>query len=520
MPDSFHVSWTQTRDPELRLFGFPHAGAGPSAYRGWEVGLDPRIEVIALAYPGRETRLQESSCETLESLVELLRREIAPLLDRPYAFFGHSMGALLAYETAVQFRRARLRPPLALFLSGHGLPCPACLETPLAHLDDDEFVLTLSRLTDATGVLFQYPDARELLLPPLRADIAACERYQQHSTPERPLPSPIVAFGGTDDPHVTIDDMRNWQERTAGEFDLKLFPGGHFFLREHRTQVMNVINDVLRPELDRVDCRWASPPDRLTLRHGECHLWLLPCDANSSWVVESPSLSEEESREADSYTHPVLRNRFLLRRAQTRLILSGYLDCRPEEIAVTQGVAGKPELDHSRHPHGIHWNLSHSYDQALLCVMRDREVGIDLEWIRPLADAAVMQQRVLSEREQAERKRLPVSEQRQRFFELWSLKEAVLKAAGTGLSVAPAKVEFVEAPDGFQLTHVPPQLKHARDWTVCPLVPLAGFRGAVAFGPTAAFQDVSDGPIEFRLDPRFQKFDQTPRFCRWSGNQA
>jgi medium-chain acyl-[acyl-carrier-protein] hydrolase len=204
-----------------RLFVFPHAGAGASAYR-LAPYLPDTVEVCAVQLPGRENRFTEAALTSLDDAVAVLTPFIAGHTDLPYAFFGHSMGTLIAFETARRLRALGMRLPDRLFLSGMrspGLPD----RDPRHALPDDELLAT----TELDGV-----DAavRELLLPVLRADLTLCETYTPRA--EAPLPCSLTVLAGSDDDSVSETELAGWREHTSADFELHLFPDApHLYVR-------------------------------------------------------------------------------------------------------------------------------------------------------------------------------------------------------------------------------------------------------------------------------------------------
>jgi medium-chain acyl-[acyl-carrier-protein] hydrolase len=240
--------WFVRPDPRpfarLRLFCFPHAGVGATAFRPWAAELPADVELIAVQPPGRETRLREPPFEVLDELLAELRRQIEPWLDREFAFFGHSMGACVAYEITRSLRDDRGPLPTHLFVSGRRAPGAPVVEPPLHPLTDDEFVAEIRRRYDGIpDEVMRHPELLALLLPCLRADIAALERHPHRPGP--PLPAPILAFGGAQDPCVSATELGAWRAETAAGFSLRLFPGGHFYLQTARRALLESLTAAL-----------------------------------------------------------------------------------------------------------------------------------------------------------------------------------------------------------------------------------------------------------------------------------
>lgn len=222
----------------IRLFCFPYSGAAASIYYPWADLLPPSIEVCPVQLPGHGTRLREPLATRLSPQVEALAAGLAPAFDRPFAFFGHSMGALLSFELARYLRRLGRPAPLHLFVSGHGAPHLPDRNPPLHALPDDQFVARLRELNGTPEEVLRHQELLQLLIPVLRADFAVCETYVYQ--PEPPLDCPISAYGGLGDGYVNREELAAWQAQTTGRFSVRMFPGDHFYLNNpaNRTHLL------------------------------------------------------------------------------------------------------------------------------------------------------------------------------------------------------------------------------------------------------------------------------------------
>lgn len=212
----------------LRLFCFPYAGGGASLFRTWPQELGPEIELCAVQLPGRENRLGESLYTRLAPLVEAAAEALRPYLDLPFAFFGHSMGALISFELARCLRDQGQGGPFHLCLSGcraAQLPDPG---PPIHELPEGEFVAELRRLSGTPNAVLEHAELMQLLMPVLRADFAVCETYLYQ--PGDPLSCGISAFGGLGDEDIRPDEIAAWKAQTRGAFTVRMVPGGHLFL--------------------------------------------------------------------------------------------------------------------------------------------------------------------------------------------------------------------------------------------------------------------------------------------------
>jgi medium-chain acyl-[acyl-carrier-protein] hydrolase len=224
----------------LRLFCFSYAGGGASVFHPWPDLLPPEIEIYAIQFPGREGRLRESPFTRLLPLVQTLTQVLRPYLNPPFAFFGHSLGALVGFELARHLRRQRESEPLHLFVSGHRAPQMPDPDPPIHQLPESAFIAELRRLNGTPEEVLQNKELMELMIPLLRADFAIHETYVY--TPEAPLVCPISAFGGLQDDKVSRDNLVAWRDQTDGAFTLRMFPGDHFFLHSAQIQLLQAVS--------------------------------------------------------------------------------------------------------------------------------------------------------------------------------------------------------------------------------------------------------------------------------------
>lgn len=224
-------------EARTRLFLFPYAGGGPGAFGKWPVAFPGTVEIRIAHYPGRGSRHDEPPLRTISDLAGQLSEAIRPLLEKPFAFFGHSLGGLVAFELARQLHRQNLPRPQTLFVSACGAPHDPDLHPPIHTLPDREFMSVLWELNGLPAELAGRPDLLELLLPVLRADFEAAESYE-FIVDNPPLSCPIVALSGQDDLHVKSEEIEGWSSHTSATFKSRNFPGGHFFIHTDRTGVI------------------------------------------------------------------------------------------------------------------------------------------------------------------------------------------------------------------------------------------------------------------------------------------
>ncbi|UJW29729.1 alpha/beta fold hydrolase [Saccharothrix sp. AJ9571] len=227
-------------DAPARLVCFPHAGGSASFYFPVSQALSGSLDVLNLQYPGRQDRRHEPLIDDIAELADELTGVLRPWLDRPVAFFGHSMGAILAFEVALRLEREAGPRPVRLFASGRRAPSTHRDET--VHQRDDEGVLAEMKLMSGTDArLLGDDEVLRMIMPAIRGDYRAIETYR--AQPDSVVNCPIDVLVGDDDPKTTVDEARAWQEHTTGGFDLRVFTGGHFFLAHHQQEINALIRD-------------------------------------------------------------------------------------------------------------------------------------------------------------------------------------------------------------------------------------------------------------------------------------
>ncbi|WP_329521400.1 thioesterase II family protein [Spirillospora sp. NBC_01491] len=235
------MSWfrcTETRPwASMRLFCLPHAGGSAVFYRGWAEEVGPAVELHAVQYPGRADRMAEPGVPDAQQLARLIAGAMAPLLDRPAALFGHSMGALVAYEVA-RLLQERGAAPVHLFVSGARAPHDRDDEA-FAGLDDDGLVAEMVKLGGTDAEVLRDPELRELVLPYVRNDFALVENYRQRAGTR--LAVPVTAVIGDADPRVDRAQAARWGEVTDARSALRVLPGDHFYLVPQQAAVVGEI---------------------------------------------------------------------------------------------------------------------------------------------------------------------------------------------------------------------------------------------------------------------------------------
>jgi len=239
-------SWFQTQPDSgarYRLFCFPYAGGGSGIFRGWIRLLQPKIEVIPALLPGRESRLREPAFTSIDAIVETLSREIVPFLDRPFAFFGHSMGAMISFNLARRLRAERSIEAEHLFLSGRRAPQLPERDPVIHDLPEPEFIAEVERLDGTPKEVLENRELMEILLPMLRADFAVCASFNY--VPAPPLKTSITVLGGIRDESATREKIEGWCAETIGSCSVSMLDGDHFFINQQRDEILRIINRTL-----------------------------------------------------------------------------------------------------------------------------------------------------------------------------------------------------------------------------------------------------------------------------------
>ena len=226
----------------LRLFCFPYAGGNAFAFRKWaDAGLEG-VDLYAIELPGRGTRLAEPAFDRMEPLVRELETALLPSFIQPFAFFGHSMGAAIAYEL-LQTLRSRDLPPSLLLVSGRRAPHIADPDPPIHGLPEADFLHALRRYNGTPEEVLQSTELMALFLPTIRADFTLLETHAYQPRP--PLDCPIVAFGGLEDWKASTGDLEAWRAHTRANFSHQMFPGDHFFIDSARSSLLQAIDTAL-----------------------------------------------------------------------------------------------------------------------------------------------------------------------------------------------------------------------------------------------------------------------------------
>lgn len=224
----------------LRLFCFSYAGGSAANYLPWQAAVNPSIEICAIQLPGRGARLAEQPYTSLPHLIEALAQVIARESRMPFAFFGHSLGALLAFELARYCKRNYLPMPVHLFVSGCSAPQFRRPSRQMHELDDNAFIDVLRDYNGSPPEVLANTELMAFLLPTIRADFALVDNYIYRPSPLLTLPVSVLA--GKRDDHDSPDGVNGWSRETANTCNVHWFEGDHFFIRSERDAVIDCLN--------------------------------------------------------------------------------------------------------------------------------------------------------------------------------------------------------------------------------------------------------------------------------------
>lgn len=224
--------------PRLTLFAFPCAGASAAMYLRWRRRLPSWVQIQPVELPGRGGRLHEAPEKTFEALTDRLSDEIEMHASHRYAFFGHSMGGLLAFEVTQRLRARQVPLPMALLASACAAPARQDWRRYANKNTDASLIADLHKQNGTPQEVFDSSELLAMTLSLLRADYHICASFRYLR--QLPLPIPIHVFGGRDD-EIHESKLEAWQPETEVDFSLDLFEGGHFFLRQHETAFLSIL---------------------------------------------------------------------------------------------------------------------------------------------------------------------------------------------------------------------------------------------------------------------------------------
>lgn len=246
MPVTATVVFTPRPQAAVRLYCLPYAGSGASVFRPWAGLLPADIELRAVQLPGHEGRRSQAPFADADRLVDALAEELAPeVAELPFAFFGHSMGGLCAFELTRRLRRLGVPSPVMLGVSAWPAPRKGRCFPQLHDLDDAQFMRVVEGLGGIPEEVLSKPCLSRFLLPTLRPDMRVCGTYRYQ--PGEPLDCPLMVFGGTRDPLVPPSRLDGWNAQTTGPTRTHIYPGHHFYLNTHLADLVRRVSEgVLR----------------------------------------------------------------------------------------------------------------------------------------------------------------------------------------------------------------------------------------------------------------------------------
>ncbi|ADG93866.1 Oleoyl-(acyl-carrier-protein) hydrolase [Arcobacter nitrofigilis DSM 7299] len=237
------IQYEEKENVKLRLFCLPYAGGGSSIYRLWQKSMPEHIQVCKIQLPGRENRIDEQAIDSMEDLVKTLAKQLFNYLDKPFALFGHSMGAMATYELAKYLSNNTPYSPKHVFVSGCRTP-----NTPhnhiTYHLEGEEFIDSLRQRGGTNEVLLNNKDYMKMVEPTLRADLKLIERW--HHNDIETLNCPLTVLGGVNDTLVLPTNLKQWHQYTNKIFELKLFEGDHFFINDDSHNIASIVANTLK----------------------------------------------------------------------------------------------------------------------------------------------------------------------------------------------------------------------------------------------------------------------------------
>jgi len=233
----------------MRLFCFPYAGGTAAVFRSWAQYLPAEIELCAVQYAGRGSRLAEPLGEDVMAVMNGIYQDLQPFLKKPFAFFGHSMGALVSYEFARRLQQEKQPEPLQLFVSGCNAPHERNVDEFTHNLPEPEFIAELRRLQGTPAEVLDNADLMQLMTPIIRADFKASQTYKY--IPGPPLECSLRALGGLQDERISREKVAAWSEHTRGSFRVQMLPGDHFLLNTSASLITRIIAQELLMHLNK-----------------------------------------------------------------------------------------------------------------------------------------------------------------------------------------------------------------------------------------------------------------------------
>jgi medium-chain acyl-[acyl-carrier-protein] hydrolase len=245
--NDWFIPFKQEKNAYLRLFCFHYSGGSASAFRQWSTDVIGDVELIAIQLPGREERFNEPLLNNISQIVNNLCWHFNNYLDKPFIFFGHSTGALIAFEFVRALRRKGMPKPEHLVISGTKAPQVPLKKQPIHDLPNLKFIEELKKYNGIADYIIENEELMSIFMPTIRADFCISETYKY--TSEEPLTCPMTVLGGLSDDTVDLDDLIQWKEQTSSLFKYHLLFGDHFFVNTSYEEVIKIVNQILYNEI-------------------------------------------------------------------------------------------------------------------------------------------------------------------------------------------------------------------------------------------------------------------------------
>jgi len=239
---SWYLEYKKNPDATIRLFCFHHSGGGASAYYPWADYLLPKIEMIAIQLPGRESRFTEPLNNNLRDITAKLSDGFAIYKDKPFFVFGHSLGALISFEFIKSIHQLYSLSPRHMIVSATKAPHLPFRMKHLSQLDDKALKEELKNYNGIDERILNNDELLDLFLPIIKNDFSIYEHY--NFLESMSIPCDILAISGDQDQTVSPKEILAWAQYTEGKFEHISFPGKHFFIKDHQKKILEMINQI------------------------------------------------------------------------------------------------------------------------------------------------------------------------------------------------------------------------------------------------------------------------------------
>lgn len=232
---------------DFRLFCFSYAGGTAATFRNWQDRLGCNVEVVSIQLPGRANRFGEQAFTEMEPLIEELYEVVSSYLDKPYAFFGHSLGSRIAFQLAVECVRKRARLPVHFIASASRGPHLPIGIGDIYKLPDEQFLAEMGKLNGTPQEILENKELMRILTPQLKADFCLAYKYQYGG--DIKLDIPISVFSGKEDTDISYNDLNEWGKNFVGQPDISMFEGGHFFIDDEDSDIVEKVKSIVHKEM-------------------------------------------------------------------------------------------------------------------------------------------------------------------------------------------------------------------------------------------------------------------------------